>query len=268
MKVIKLHIVPIVISIILFFIPFFWLKPGEMDLGGDSSRLYFYDPWSYMLNDVISSVSGNGAGRIEYGLYSQFPHMVLLLILKYFFHSPYILISLFNGLKLSVGFIAIYAILKEIIPKGLSSPYIKKLIEMSSILGGLFYIFSRHMVSNYDKALLYHNQIFLNPLMFYLILKYFLTSNVRYVWVVLVLSFIFAPSFGYLSAPPFFAFYPLSILFLFFYVVFIRKQRLPWKGILISFAIFLGLQIFHLLPLFFDVMFPGSHVYTRLFKGT
>lgn len=261
----KINLVLIIILIVLAIIPFFWLKPGEMDLGGDSSRLYFYDPWSYMLNDVISSVSGNGAGRIEYGLYSQFPHIVLLLVLKYLFHSPYVLITLFNGLKLSVGFIAMYAILKEIVPKGLSSPYAKKLMEISSILGGLFYIFSRHMVANYDKALLYHNQIFLNPLMFYLILKYFLTSNVRYVWVALVVSFVFAPSFGYLSSPPLFAFYPLSIIFLFFYVALIRKERLPWKGILTSFLIFLGLQIFHLLPLFFDVMFPGSQVYIRLF---
>ena len=261
----KLYILPAIISLILFFIPFFWLKPGEMDLGGDSSRLYFYDPWSYMLNDVISSVSGNGAGRIEYGLYSQFPHIVLLLVLKYLFHSPYFLITLFNSIKLVVGFLAMYAIIKEIIPEGLSSSYTKKLIEISSILGGLFYIFSRHMVANYDKALLYHNQIFLNPLMFYLILKYFLTSNVRYVWVALVLSFIFAPSFGYLSVPAFSAFYPISIVFLFLYVTLIRKRSLPWKGILTSFLIFLGLQIFHLLPLFFDVMFPGSHVYTRLF---
>jgi len=258
----RLHIF---ITIILFIIPFFWLKPGEMDLGGDSSRLFFYDPVSYMLHDVISSVSGNGAGRIEYGLYSQFPHIVLLLVLKYLFHSPYILMSLFNGLKLSVGFIAMYAIFKEIIPKGISSPYAKKLIETSSILGGLFYIFSRHMIANYDKALLYHNQIFLNPLMFYLILKYFLTSNARYMWVALVLSFIFAPSFGYLSAPPLFAFYPLSMIFLFLYVVLVRKKKLPWKGILTGFLIFLGLQMFHVMPLFFDVMFPGSHVYTRLF---
>jgi len=53
----KYFLSPIIISVILFFIPFFWLKPGEMDLGGDSTRLYFYDPVSFKIGASITVLS-------------------------------------------------------------------------------------------------------------------------------------------------------------------------------------------------------------------
>ena len=176
------------------------------------------------------------------------------------------LITLFNSLKLSVGFLAMYLVLKEIIPKKSLLQRASSLLEISAILGGLFYIFSRYMIGNYDIALLYHNQVFLNPLMFYLFLKYLLTHNMRYMWVILVLSFIFASSFGFLASPVLFAFYPISVVFLFMYVLFIKKQKIPWKGILGGFFIFTLLQGFHIVPLLVDVFYPGSHVHFRLFN--
>ena len=201
MERLKRNLLPVAIAIVLFLIPFFWLKQGEMDLGGDSSRLYFYDPASYILHNIFSSVSGNGVGQIQYGNYSQLPHVAMLLVLKGFLGSTY-LITLFNSLKLAVGFLAMYAIIKEFLSIN-SNTHANRLREVSSILGGLFYIFSRHMVANYDVALIHHNQVFLNPLVFYLLLKYFLTTNVKYIWATLLLTILFAPNFAYLNMLPY-----------------------------------------------------------------
>lgn len=259
------HKLVFLITLALFIVPFFWLKPNEMDLGGDSSRLYFYDPISYTFTTALYAVLPTGTGLIDSGIYSVLPQMALLIALKSFLHLPYLLITIFNCAKLVIGFLAVYAITKELInqkPNNLSS----KPAEFASILAGLFYIFSRHMVANYDTALLYHNQVFLNPLMFYLILKYLLTKNVKYGWLALVVSFIFASSFGFLASPPFFAFYPLAIVFLTLYVKFVRKIHLPWKGILLGIFLFLGLHAFHIAPVTLDIFQQGSHVNTRLFN--
>ena len=53
------------ISLLLFIIPFFWFKPGEMDLGGDGNRLYFYDPLNFLKNVVFYSIDSEGKGNVE-----------------------------------------------------------------------------------------------------------------------------------------------------------------------------------------------------------
>lgn len=259
----KQHKLLVFIIIILFIVPFFWLKPDEIDLGGDSSRLYFYDPLSYTTISVLYSALPTGVGFIDSGFYSALPQMVLLIVLDSFLHSPYLLITVFNIAKLVIGFLAIYSIIKELISVRFDKAS-SKLSELASILAGLFYILSRHMVSNYDTALLYHNQIFLNPLMFYLFLKYLLTKDSRYGAVILIISFIFSSSFGFLSSPPFFAFYPLAGIFLLLYVTLIRHTRIPWKGLFFGSFLFLGLHAFHIIPIVLDIFHPGSQVNIRL----
>lgn len=266
MSWLKTNLLVIGIALILSIIPFFWLKPGEIDLGGDSSRLYFYDPASYILHDILSPVSGNGVGKIQYVNYSQLPYVMLLFVLNKILSSSYLLIILSNSLKLSVGFLAMYAIVKEFVRSG-SNSVSSKVIEASSILGGLFYILSRHMVANYDVALIHHNQVFLNPLVFYLLLKYLLTTNVRYIWVTLLLTILFAPNFAYPGSPVFFSFYPLSLLFLLLYVVLIRKKEIPVKGILLSLILFISLHAYQLVPTAVDILYPESHVYASLFDA-
>lgn len=60
-----LNKLPYLFTIILFIIPFFWLKPGEIDIGGDSSRLYFYDPMAFLKNVAWYGISTQGTGVIE-----------------------------------------------------------------------------------------------------------------------------------------------------------------------------------------------------------
>src|SRR5262245_39953356 len=107
---------PLFITFILFIIPFFWLKPNEMDLGGDGNRLFFYDPWHSVLNDgfflyqnvieVIRTIEPH---------FSNIPFDLLLLAIKTFINSPYFLISLLNGIKVSVAFLSIYLIICTIL---------------------------------------------------------------------------------------------------------------------------------------------------------
>lgn len=255
----------LIISFLLFIIPFFWIKPGEMDLGGDGSRLYFYNPINYLKNYSLYNILPFGTGLVEPHFYNL-PIVTFFVIMQSVLKSPYLLISIFNSIKLVVAFLAVYGIVKEILDKKSNNKYQSMLREISSILAGLFYIFSPSMIGNWDKALLNHNQVFLNPLMFYLILRYLLTQNIRYLLLALVASFVFATNFAWVSAPPFFAFYPLSLLFLLFYTTIIRRKKLPWKGIFVGLLIFVGLHSFHFVPTLFNLFDLGSNINIRVFS--
>jgi len=263
MKISKFKLPVIFICVALFVIPFFWLKPGEMDLGGDSGRLYFYDPQALLKSNSLYSIDPEGIGNVESIIYIL-PFLILTSILKIILHSPYIIISLFNILKLTVGFITIYAIIKELLE--IKDRHYEEIRELAAIIGGLFYIFSPMFIGNFDRALLIHDQVFLNPLIFYLLLKYLLTSKGKYLWFTLIITFIFAHNFSWLSVPPLFAFYPLSLLFLLLYTTFIRRKKLPWKAIFAGLLIFVGLHSFHLIPAIISLFDPGSNTNTRVFN--
>lgn len=251
----------IIIAVILAVIPFFWFKPGEMDLGGDSNRLYFYDPLSFLENVPFYGISPHAGGAVDTSFYSYIPFLAFLIFLKTIFSSPYLLITIFNSIKLVVGFLAVYAIIKEIIRKEKSKPLIS---EMPAILGGIFYCFSPNMLGDWDKAILSHNQIFLNPLIFYLVLRFLLSKKFTFALIAIIVSFLFAPNFSFISAPPIFSFYPLSFLFLLLYVSFVRKKILPWKGIIYGFILFLGIHAFHLLPTIFSLFDKSSNINSRV----
>lgn len=254
----------LIIAFFLFIIPFFWLKPGEMDLGGDSSRLYFYDPIAYLNNLSLYNIIPEGMGAVSPNYYFL-PFLILLIGIKAVVGSSYILISLFSSIKLFGGFIFIYLIVKEFINKNLTARYNSFARELSAILSGLFYILMPTMTGNWDKALMSHNQVFLNPLMFYLLLRFFVEHNYKYLWWFLMVSFIFAPNFALTSAPPFFAFYPLAVLFIMLYVAVIFKKKLPWRGIIVGGIIFIGLQVFQLIPQIISLFDTGSFANVKVF---
>lgn len=251
------------IALILTIMPFFWMKLGEMDMGGDGGRLYFYDPVN-LIKHTVSYVFPYATGRVEASFYSL-PFFALLALLKQIIPSGYILISLFNGIKIAGGFLAIYAITKELLVKEKIQGGYRRLVEIASIVAGVFYIFSHSIRDNYVLALPTQDQVLLNPLMFYLILRYLTTSNFRFMWIAVFISFIFSHSFSYGSAPPFFAFYPLAILFLLLYTSFIRHIKISWGGLLKAVLLFIGLHAFHLIPEVFDLFTPGSHINSRVF---
>jgi len=262
MRIQKYHILPFAITIILFLIPFSWLKPGEMELGGDSSRLYFYDPFSYLHAETLYSVISSGIGGDAISYYAL-PHMALLAILRLVI-TPTILISVYNGIKLSMAFFFCYLIAKELI-KTKESFHKEEVVEISAVLTGIFYLFSPILInSGWDRAILTHTQVFVNPMMFLLLLRYFVTRNIVYLLGALIITFIFSLNFSFIGAPSFFAFYPLSFIFLIVYTKYIKKTKISIRQLIIGVVVFLMLQAFHIIPHILSLFSAGSE-YAGLF---
>lgn len=264
MKIFHSFLLPFIISIILFIIPFFWLKPGEINLGGDASRLYFYDPHAFLFTNTLYGIIPSDIGG-EAVSYYAFPYILLLTLLKAIFNSPTTLIAISNGLTLSLGFLFVFLNLKELLNKNLLKLDKSKAVIAASV-GGIFYICSPFMMSSWDRSLLSHYQIFLNPLIFFLLLKFFITDNFRYFLLALFVTFIFSFNFSFVGAPSFFAFYPLAILFLLVYTIFVIKKRIKYKLLFVGFFLFFLLQFFHLLPLIMNFFIQDSSVNQNIFS--
>lgn len=270
LKILKEHKLAIVVLIILFTIPFFWLKPGEMDLGGDGSRLYFYDPINYLKSSsIFYDILVDGKGTVLSRYYS-IPYVGLIASLKFFITSPTFAISFINGLKLSVAFIAIYLVIYELLRETFHVTSRNK-TYLSSILAGIFYVASLgsiRIAGEWDTALITHNQIFLNPIIFYLLLKWFLSQSYKYLYIALLLSFIFAPNFSYDASPGIFSFYPLAFIFLCSYIKIFTKKSIPWKGIFIGLILLVGIHTFHLLTIFFSLLDTNSYINIGITSGS
>lgn len=265
MKISRHTILLFLVSIFLFIIPFFWLKPGEMDLGGDSSRLYFYDPIRYLFSSALYGVSASAFG-LETIYYFNIPFVSLLIVLKAILGSPTLLISVFHGFSLSVGFIFVYLTIKELIGEEKEKIGIN-LRQYAAVLGGILYVLSPALIDGWEHVLLSRNQIFLNPLIFYLLLKYFKTNNVNYIFITVLLTFTFSPNFSIISAPPIFAFYPISVLFLILYTKLIMKRKIILKHVVLGLFLFLAVQAFHLFPQINAILTPENEINSTIFSN-
>ena len=236
-----------------------------MDLGGDGPRLYFYDPLNFLKSRSLYHIVPWSTGEVRPDFYNL-PFLLLLIGLKWIVHSPTVIIALFNSLKLVGAFLAVYAIMKELLHGRSEGQEKLFLIELVAILSGIFYVFSPGMSMSMYRPLLSHDQVFLNPIMFYLMLQFFLSSKIKYLWLGLLTTLLFSHNFSYASAPPFFAFYPISLAFLIIYVLLIRRKKLFWGKILIGIVVFLGLHAFHLVPEIANLFDPQSNVNSRVFN--
>ncbi len=270
-RVIKEHGLAIFICVIFLILPFFWLKPGEMDLGGDSSRLFFYDPQNFLKNSNLYNVVRDGIGSIEpewsYD-YALIPYLAVFILLKSILTSPTNLINFFNGIKLAVGFLAIYLVVREFLLETYGENK-KGMINKVSVLTGVFYIVSQGSVNltiSWVTALTTHNQFFIYPLIFFFLFKSLTTHKYGYLSIALLISFIFSPNFGGLeSMPPFFAFWPISTVFLLLYVKIFGKKSISWKIVFAGILLFLGVHAFHLLAQLVSLFDSGSFTNMRVF---
>lgn len=263
----RIKYLPIFIFFILFFIPFFWLNSQEMDIGGDSNRLYFYEPLEYLKNNSLYlSETITLTNRSYWPGFFFIPYIAVLFILKSVLNSSYLLISIFNGLKLSLSFFSVYLIIRLLLQYSYNEKREINLI-LPSILGGLLYATAPIIIGNYTKALISHDQIFLNPLAFYFILNYFIKQKFHYLLAFLVVTFLFATNFSWVAAPGVFSFYPLAILFILIYTHFILKKRIIYSHIFIAFLIFIGLNAFHLFPEANTLLSSNSYVNQRVFTN-
>lgn len=253
------------ICIILFMLPFTWFRPGELELGGDSNRLFLYDPGAYLRAESLFSVEPDGVGHVRPDQ-ALIPFLLLLQLILSLVHSPYVLMCLLNAVKMAGSFLFTYFVIIEIL-----KPYREKLnahaIELSGIIAGLWYVFSPSVGTNMHVALLTHNQVFLNPLMFYLLLRFFVSHAGGYLWMLLFVTLIFSPNFSPVAPPPPFAFYPLAMVFLGLYVTLVRKKPLPWKNIAAGICLFAGMHAFHIIPVIAHVFDPSSYFHARVFDA-
>lgn len=273
MHSIRKNRIAFIIAIILFIIPFFWIKPGEANMGGDGGSLYYYDSINLIKHYFLYEIYPFGSGSVEPRFY-YLPFVSILALFKSLFLSPYLISVLHNSIKLSVGFFAIYSIVKILLLAyerkiNLGKKQNISLVEIIAALTGIFYIFSPLLIKDdrYINPIPSHDQIFLNPLIFYLVLKFFLTKSMRYLWSMLLVTVIFAHNFSYAAVPALFSFYPPAFIFLALYTLFILKKNLPIKRIFVGIFFFVLLHLFHLGPEIMGVFDFSSSMNTEAFSG-
>lgn len=265
MSISRYTLLVLVISAFFFIFPFFWLRPGEMDLGGDSSRLYFYDPLRYLFSQSLFSVSHSAFGGESLSFFG-IPFFLFLFLFKSILHSPTTLISAFHGFSLSLAFLSCYLIVKELLKGEKEATGKNRIIaEAASVLAGFFYTLSPIPILWWGYPILTFNQVFISPLMFFLLLRFFLTQNMRYMITALLVSVLFAPNFSYIGAPTFFAFYPLAIAFLLSYIKLVRHRSIPVKKLAVGVLLFVLIHAFHLIPQLVNLFTPGSSTYETVF---
>lgn len=255
---------PVLIALVLFLIPFFWFKPGQIDWGGDSTRAYYFDPSGYLMHHSLFGVSPSDTGGPVLGYYT-IPYVLLLMFVKKIVISHTILISIFHGLKLSVAFLSICYIVKNLVEEKIKKK--TDMITVSGIVGGLLYVFSSVAIIGWDKVILTHDQLFLNPLVFLLFLLFFKCNKTIYLLFIILITFFFSQNFSFGSAPPIFSFYPISLVFLLTYAIFVKKWKISWLKLLFAFLLFFLVHAFDFIPVIYSLFETGSDLYVNVFTA-
>lgn len=246
----------------IFFIPFFWFAWGEVDLGGDSSRLYFYDPWNWMKNIALNSNNPLDSLGADNPNFFIIPFLLLLSLIKLLMgNSHYLLNCTFAGLILSGGFLAMYGCIRELSP-AVSDRYHRFI----AVIGAMFFIFSPVIVYEWLKAPYHLHYVFVYPLIFYLFLKYLKTGEKKHIVWAAVVSFVFSINFSYVTSPWFFSYFPFAVCFLFGYSVIHKKTRALFQGAKLFIILFLLVQLFHLLPQTNNVLDPANVSHKTVFS--
>ncbi len=254
MKIRNVQVV-IIISVLLFIIPFFWLKPGYVDLGGDAGRFLFIDPLTVAANLYQKQTITFAPS------YAALPYLLFMSLIAAIFPTPTLRIAVEHGIQLSVAFVAVYLLLKELFLWQKTA----KFTELAALIGSMGYI-SLITKSGWATSLETQNQVFLNPLVMYLFSKYLRTSLIRYALLLLSITLLYSFNFGFSSMPQILSFYPFAITFILLGYRFILKKSLPWVKLLIMFLAFLGLHAFHLIPLLGLLTSKGNTVSNQVFS--
>lgn len=242
------------IAVVLFLIPFFWFSPGEIDLGGDSSRLYFFDVLPWLKNIAIYSVNTLNSVNTGNPNFFMIPFLLFLYLIRTLLGgNSYMLNCFFSGLLLSGSFIFTYLSLNEII-----NTEVNRKKEICAIIGGLFFVFSPLVIDGWMKALYSFNQILIYPLVFFLLIKYLKSENLKYIYGAVISTLLFSVNFSFHTFPWFFAFFLFSLIFLLSYSYVIGKTKVLKNGFILFIFLFLTVQSFQLIPQIANVLSPSN----------
>ena len=256
-----LKILILSVTILLLTLPFFWFKNGLVDLGGDSSRLYFIAPLLYLKNFAGSAILSIGQTHDVSGYYA-IPFALILNIIS-FTVNPSGLDSLFSGLNLSLGFLFVFLSAKFVIKNNIDKQNINY-VNIASVFAALIYIFVPFQMASWEKPLSTQYSFFLNPLFFFLFAKFLRTSKSIYIYIFLVVSVVFSQNYSFAGTPFLFSFYPLTIL----YLLFIESQNIRKKTFLslfIAILVAIILHAFHWFPVIANIMDKSSNLNTQIF---
>lgn len=261
---IKENKLALISAFVLFFIPFFWLRPGEVDYGGDSSRLYFLSPEAWLKNIALYYVNPLVSMGGEMPNFLLVPFLAFLSVIKTFaFGKGWIENRIFNGLLLSGGFLSVNFIVKELF---ISLKVKKDKDELISIFSGLFFILSPLIIYTWERALYSTHQSFVYPLAFFLFLKYINSKK----WVYLILAafeaWLFSVNFSFATFPWLAAFIIFSSLFFLLYSLFFKKIKIFIKGIFILITLIFLLNSFDYLPQVYNMANSSSTNYQTVFS--
>lgn len=265
-KYVKSHKLLVITSIVLFIIPFFWFPFGYIDIGGDSSRLYFYDPLSFLHNFVLNPFFPDSIGVKNGGIY-LLPFVSALALFKLLLGSYYVLNNIFNGITIFLSFIGIFLVVSEILLHETSHKKNKEIIYFSAVTAGFFYVLipisSR---AGWDLPLILHTQRFVYPLVFWLLLRYIHTSKKVFLFTFVLISILFAQNFSWVALPNSLSFFSISIIFLIIYS-YLKKTKFSIRPILFTFILFLLVHAFQYFPVIADIFQKNSALNNQLSQG-
>lgn len=249
--------IPFIVFIILFAIPFFWLKPGFVDLGGDAGRLYYIDALS-VFHHIHNQQTVGGVST-----YAILPYLIFMFLKQKLVVSPTLIIDFDHGLQLSLSFVSIYFVIKELLY--ISKQSRNKFIEWIAIFSGIIYV-GFITKAGWVTSTETQNQFFLNPLIFYFLLRFLRTLQGRYAVYILGLTLLYSYSFGFSSSPQLAAFYPFAFLFLYVYFLIILHKAFPWKSFVLLGISFVLLHAFHLIPMVASIFTKNNSLNTSIFS--
>lgn len=256
MKVfIKQNKISLAFFLILFIIPFFWHRVGEVDYGGDSTRLYFYDPVSWLKNVALYIINGLPPFGEAMPNFSLIPFLSFLSIAKkILFDNSYSLNNLLNGIFLSGSFITVYSISGELF--GLDEEWEQN--KIIQVISGLFFVLSPLLIYSWERPLYsFVNQLLAYPLVFLFFLKYLKSGKLKFIFFSLLACFFFAMNFSFPGFPWLLAFFFFAVPFLALFASITKNGKRLIKGLLLFFVLFFSINSFDILPNLYIFMKPS-----------
>ncbi len=219
MKKINIYFILNFFICILFLALPYYLFSGKMFIGGDDTRLFYAYPLEFFKN--VSFFSWNNVSSIGTNVTNQYllPFLYVWFLLSKIIVNTIVLSYFAFSLPLILGFLFFQKFIKELFQLNDSS-------NPEILIGSLFYILSPIIIIN--QLFVFPIAVwllFIIPALGYLYLRYLNTSNYKYIFISVIVSFFFA--FALYAMPWLFGFLlPMSLGVLVMVIFYSKKEIL------------------------------------------